>query len=167
MTNIDTTAQTFQGIPVQVWQEAYRYDPDTGTIRHREDRPEGHFATAVGFKRWKSRCAGKVATSDPGNGYLLAKLTYQGGKRVTAKAHRLAWLLHYGEAPAGGMQIDHVNGDKADNRISNLRLVSHAENGRAFHQPRGGASQYRGVVWNKRDGRWLAQIKHNGTRRNL
>ena len=42
-------------------------------------------------------------------------------------AHRLIWEHVHGPIPAG-MSIDHINGDRADNRISNLRLVTHQEN---------------------------------------
>lgn len=49
-------------------------------------------------------------------GYLILKIK---GKQF--KAHRLAWFLHYGEMPKN--VIDHINGIKDDNRISNLRDV--------------------------------------------
>lgn len=168
MTNIDnTTAQTFHGIAAHVWQEAFDYCPDTGAIRWREDRPEGHFTSLRGYRIWKARSAGKVATSENGNGYLRVFLTYQGGKQIKVRAHRLAWLLHHGEVPADALQIDHINGQRDDNRIANLRLVSHAENGRAFKRPQGGSSVYRGVAWDKHKRRWQGKIRHNGRLRGL
>lgn len=41
-------------------------------------------------------------------------------------AHRVAWWLHYGEEPA--LEIDHVNGDRTDNRIQNLRIATREQN---------------------------------------
>lgn len=163
----NNTALLFKGIPIHVWQEAFCYDPAIGTIRWREERAEEHFTSLRRYRIWKTKNAGKIATSERGNGYLRVSLTYQGGRRVAAQAHRLAWLLHYGAVPTEGLYIDHVNGQRDDNRIGNLRLVSNAENLRAFHRPRGGSSAYRGVARHKQRGSWQANIRRSGIRRSL
>ena len=75
----------------------FNYNPETGHI-NRTDR--------------KNSCG-----SIDYYGYLILKI-----KKNQFKAHRLAWFLHYGEMPIN--VIDHINGIKTDNRISNLRDVS-------------------------------------------
>ena len=55
------------------------------------------------------------------DGYLIIKI-----KGRQYKAHRLAWFLFYGEFP--NMEIDHINRDRKDNRITNLRVSSRLEN---------------------------------------
>lgn len=64
---------------------------------------------------------GSKATSKTSDGYYGVCLK---GKQY--KAHRVCWFLYYGDWPEG--QIDHINKDKLDNRITNLRAVTHAEN---------------------------------------
>lgn len=83
-------------------------------------------------------------------------------------AFRQIWARHKNElmhrfillAPAG-VQVDHINGDGLDNRRSNLRLCSNAENSRNQLKRRGTSSQYKGVYWNKSRRTWTAQIKVN------
>lgn len=65
--------------------------------------------------------AGTVCESPATNGYL--KCTYKG---VQYLQHRLAWFLHYKEQPP--KQIDHINLDKSDNRIINLRATDVSKN---------------------------------------
>lgn len=86
-------------------------------------------------------------------GYL--KLQWNRGAKgfVECYAHRFIWYLHYGEIPEG-MQVDHINLDKTDNRIENLRLVNACYN----NQNR----RFKGYSWNKKDGKYKAQILVNG-----
>jgi hypothetical protein len=73
-------------------------------------------------------------------------------------AHRLAWLYTHGEWPAG--QIDHINRDRRDNRMCNLRVVTHSENLQNIQIWRSNKSGQRGVSWNTREKIWRAQICH-------
>lgn len=75
------------------------------------------------------------------------------------RAHRLAWLYVHGRWPAE--LIDHINGDRSDNRIGNLREASHKDNNGNAHTPRHNTSGYRGVQWSKKHRMWLAVIHKN------
>lgn len=77
-------------------------------------------------------------------------------------AHRLIWMLSTGEDP-GKYQIDHINGDRVDNRIENLRKVTHQQNGMNRSKPqRNSRSGVIGVYWRKSSNNWEASIHHNG-----
>jgi hypothetical protein len=69
--------------------------------------------------------------------------------------------MFYGEEP-GNQQIDHINRVKTDNRPSNLRLVSHAENVKNQKLNKDNTSGTCGVYWNKRRGKWMAQVHLDG-----
>lgn len=70
-------------------------------------------------------------------------------------SHRLAWFIHYGNWPR--LQIDHINGNRSDNRISNLRECSQSENLQNMGI-RKGVSKYAGVTLCKKTGKWIAEI---------
>lgn len=80
------------------------------------------------------------------------------------KAHRIAWLLIHGYWPE---EIDHINGDGYDNRLSNLREVTHKENQRNQKLLSNNKSGTCGVFWKKQDSVWGAQIKINGRQKHL
>lgn len=102
--------------------------------------------TDLGGWRKKGRPAGTV----DGCGYVHIGIN---GKRV--KAHRVSYLWHHGELPS---QIDHINGNRRDNRIENLRAATNAENVRNAKKRRGTSSQFKGVVWSPKYRKWIAQI---------
>lgn len=100
--------------------------------------------------------AGKEAfISRKPNGYIYARLM---GRAIYA--HRAAWAISYGEWPKG--DIDHINGDRADNRIANLRDVSRQENMRNAKRNRANRSGVVGVTWCRAARKWQAQIGISG-----
>lgn len=84
---------------------------------------------------------------------------------VSVRAHQVAWLFTHGEWPAD--EIDHVNGDKTDNRPENLRLVTRAQNMRNTAKPITNTSGHVGVSWHKRAGKWEAHIEFCGKKKHL
>ena len=79
-------------------------------------------------------------------------------------AHRLAWLYFYGSLPS--KSIDHINGIRTDNRIKNLRQVTHSENLQNQRRPRK-SNPYLGVTKRPDNKKWVAYITVNGLQKNL
>lgn len=132
------------------------YDPETGVFVWRE-RP-----IRIGKERsdkcWNARFAGKVAGRLSLSGYwdiaIHSKLY---------RAHRLAWFYVHGQWPPD--QIDHINRNRSDNRISNLRLATGTQNQGNRDVDRANKSGFKGVSWNRRRNKWVAQL--GGARRYL
>ena len=100
-----------------------------------------------------------------GGGYARRMVNYMtpdGRSWHAIYMHREVLRLHGIEIP-DGYQTDHINGNKLDNRIENLRVATVTQN-HANSKPRGGTSRYKGVSWNKEKGKWMAYINHNGKR---
>lgn len=79
--------------------------------------------------------------------------------------HRLIWAIHYGVWPSG--QIDHINGDRSDNRIENLRDVSQSQNQKNAKRRSDNKSGVPGVSWHARYAKWQAAISNDGKRKCL
>ena len=119
-----------------------RYDPATGELRWLVSRS-------------RLARAGDIAGTVTKQGYVAIILQGRG-----FKAHRIAWLLHYGNWPAG--HIDHINGSKADNRIANLRDVDRRVNAENLREPlrrEGRTSRFLGVHFNSVAKKWIASIR--------
>lgn len=126
------------------------YNPSTGALTWLERPNDG----GNGWKRFNARNAGRPAlTNISSHGYLRGSVLYVG-----MLAHRVAWAIHYGEHP--DEFIDHINGIKTDNRISNLRGASLQQN--AWNNGgRKRTSKYKGVSLLK-SGRWHARVCVDG-----
>lgn len=114
------------------------HDEKSGEVRWKVKRKNGNPGTR----------AGRIDSY----GYLVVGL---GNKQY--KAHRIAWLLNFGEWP--NQAIDHIDGDKTNNRISNLRLANPSENMFNHKVSRANKSGVKGVCWNKRAKKWKASLR--------
>jgi hypothetical protein len=88
-------------------------------------------------------------------GYAYADLKIE-GKLVKVYLHR--WIMR---APKG-LDVDHINGDRLDNRRENLQLCTRGQNMMKSRKRRGTRSRYRGVSWNAGKQRWQAQVNIDG-----
>lgn len=92
-------------------------------------------------------------------GYVNIKLA-----GCSVLAHRLAWFIAYGNAPR---QLDHINRDKTDNRLANLREATPSQNQCNRGLQSNNASGCSGVARNRQDTAWQAYIKVGGKRHHL
>jgi len=110
---------------------------------------------ATGIFRWKisgkGRKVSKIAGSINNQGYVMIGTKYR-----RFYAHRLAWYITYGYLPK---ELDHINRDTSDNRICNLRECTRSQN-KANALPYKNR-KYKGIYFNKRLGKYQAQIEHN------
>jgi hypothetical protein len=126
-----------------------------------QPRPLSDFKTATSHAAWNKKYAGAETMCTPnGSGYKQVCINHK-----TYSAHRVIWAFHYGEWPAN--QIDHINGDRGNNDISNLRVVTSAENGRNQRRRRTNVSGHMGVHWNKKCSKWQAQLSVGGDKKYL
>lgn len=144
----------------QYLRQLLRYEPESGKLFWRERpadlfKPDGYRTPEGCAANWNSRWAGKEAfTATNGPGHLHGRIDYK-----AYLAHRVVWAIHYGEAPKH--EIDHINHNPADNRIENLRDVSHAENQRNHPLRKRNKSGTHGVAQLK-CGKWYSRIKNGG-----
>ena len=117
-----------------------------------------HYDPETGIFRWKIRRRGikyhQPAGAPHNMGYRQIMVDKQ-----NYLAHRLAWFMYYGEWPL--RLIDHINGNKTDNRISNLRLADHSQNAASRPLGKTNTSGIKGVSWNAAKRKWQASISVN------
>ena len=133
-------------------KQCLNYDADTGVFTWK-DRPRIHFPTLRGYAAFKSQFANNIA----GAIHYGGETNYR-SIRILDKAylsHRLAWLYTHGEFP---IEIDHIDGNGENNKIENLRNVSHSVNCQNMPTQRNNTSGVVGVNWDKAREKWSAEI---------
>ena len=122
-------------ISQQRLQEILNYDKDTGIFTWK-------------IKYNKRMFIGDIAGTIS-KGYIKIYIDYS-----QYKAHQLAWLYMYGEMPTNS--IDHINGNNADNKLSNLRLADKFQNAANRTIMKNNTSGFKGVAKSRK--KWKAQI---------
>ena len=148
----------------ELLRKLLRYEPDTGKLYWRSRTPDmftgGKRPVVQRCQRWNSRYAGEEAMKSNSNGYKHGQVL-----QATHKAHRVIWAIFHGYWPIH--EVDHIYGDRADNRISMLRSVSPQGNSRNKKTPCNNTSGHLGVSWRKQVSKWSASIGVDGKDLNL
>ena len=132
-----------ESLPLERLREVLHYDPETGVFI------------------WLIRSAQKIKIGDiagslhKAGGYIYIRI---GNFRY--RAHRLAWLYMTGEWPEG--EIDHRDLNRSNNRFNNLREATRQQNSANGPMRSTNTSGVKGVCWNKKSEKWLAQIGAEG-----
>lgn len=136
--------------PQELWS-ILDYDSESGHFTWKV-RPYSMFKTKERCNWWNKRYAGKRALESAcTNGYLFGSI-----HKTKVLSHRVAWAMHTGSWPKN--HIDHINGDRTDNRAVNLRDVPRSINQRNMRRLPAYKKRVPGVYFHKKNKKWIARI---------
>lgn len=115
-------------------------------------RPLYHFSSDHYFRAWNARFAGKRAFCTPDRGYFCGRID-----KTPFRTHRIIWKMAYGK---DAVEIDHIDGNRSNNSIANLRSVSHADNCRNTALRIDNKSGVAGVHWDISKRRFTVSVGH-------
>lgn len=127
----------------------FHYDPDFGVMMWLPRDPVNQYV-----RSWNTKYAGSPVGSISAEGYLETSV-YD----VSYQVHRLTWLVAHGVWPE---MIDHINHNRLDNRLFNLRSVDNTTNLRNSSLFSTSTSGINGVTWDRFASKWKVQIRTNG-----
>ena len=135
--------------------ECFEPDFSVGVLRWKK-RPVAHFLTFPFWERDVLKRAGRIAGHKHVKGYLSVFIDIY-GKKTSLQQHRILWILKHGAWPDD--QIDHINCNKSDNRMENMREANNSQNMRNRGPTRKGL---KGVTRRTDSNAFQAQISING-----
>lgn len=141
---------------IETLRQLLSYDPETGSLTWLP-RNESFFKKARDANGWNTKYANTKAFQTVHYGYLNGHIF-----KKHYYAHRIAWAIHYGSWPSG--QIDHINGIRYDNRIANLRDVSHSDNQKNAKLRHDNKSGMPGIDWRGNASAWRVRVSRDGAR---
>lgn len=139
--------------------ECFDYNQLSGCLTWKA-RPEHHFKDSRAAKTWNSRNAGRSVSVVNGTGYFSPSID-----GIHYLAHRVIWKLVTGIDPRE--QIDHADGNRKNNKWSNLREATKQENGFNQSISMGNKTGFKGVSFNQSSQKFVAQIRRDGKKKFL
>lgn len=142
----------------------FQYDQESGRLYWKK-RPIEHFRNERGFKCFNAQKSGKEAGCISRHGeidYYKVRLN----KSKLYFSHRVIWVMHNGDIP-DGLDIDHKDGDGLNNRLDNLRVVTHSGNMKNRRLASHNKSGCHGINWVPRLSKWVVQITSDGYTKHL
>lgn len=133
------------------------YDPINGELTWKPCGVEW-FMNLAGWSRLHGKFAGKPVKKRS-RGYVIVVITVD-GREINARGHRVAWALMTGAYPE--QEIDHIDGDRGNNKWSNLRLADHQSNQWNKGPSARNRSGIKGVHKSSHGERWVSQIRLEG-----
>ena len=136
-----------------------KYEPTTGKLFWKK-RDISTFVSVRAANSWNTRYAGTEAfTAVDRNGYLIGAIN-----NSLYRAARIIYMMQYNKDP---IQVDHLDGNRTNNRIQNLRSVSPETNSRNMKLFNNNTSGHAGVIWDAKRKLWCARISDKGRTINL
>jgi hypothetical protein len=148
-------------VPHSFLKECYNYTDDGKLVWAM--RPTHHFKNPEAWQGWFTRCYGKPLGSVDKQGYYQVALHYN-GKIQRLHVHRVIMCLHLGRDLKRSEVVDHINRDKQDNRVENLRLVNHSVNALNTAPRKNNTSGYKYISWCKQKTKWQVSSTKPGKR---
>lgn len=145
-----------QSISIDTLSQILDFDAEVGKLWWKK-RNRCFFNSDRAFNAWNAKFDGKPALNsiNPVSGYAQGRIF-----RRIHLAHRVIFALHYGHWPLN--EIDHINGISGDNRICNLRDVTHQDNCKNWPKSSRNKSGVTGVHFCNSSNKWISRIKISG-----
>lgn len=144
---------------VEYLRQVLEYNPETGIFiwknRSVDMFIDGKQSAHQSCSSWNAKYANRIASGYQSKGYV-----YIGINSRNFLAHRVAWKFYYGDEPP--RYIDHIDGNKKNNAIKNLREATQSQNNANSKKFKNNTSGYKGIIWDKSRNKWQVKVQFEG-----